>query len=70
VPGESLCGLRIHRAKLPEKPTNITLSRQNGLFINGEVLYLFMRAKKNPLAGILGIVMSSIWEGGSHAYST
>ena len=32
-----------------------------------EVLRLFVRWKKRPLASILGVVMISIWKGDSHA---
>src|SRR5437588_8124573 len=34
------------------------------------VLRLFVQWKKSPLAGILGVVMTSVWKGGSHAYPT
>src|SRR6266704_1414065 len=32
------------------------------------LLRLFIRGKKSPLAGVLGVALTSPWKGGSHAY--
>jgi hypothetical protein len=35
-----------------------------------KVLRPFVRGKKSPLAGVLGVALTSLWKGGFHEYPT